>query len=145
MAVPPIPRGYHAVVPYLVAADAAALVEFLERAFDAEIHHTVAGPDGKVGHADVIIGGSHIMMGQAHDKWPAMQGSICVYVPNCDQVYATALEAGAESVMPPADMFYGDRQGGVRDPQGNMWWIATHIEDVAEDELQRRAAAQHGK
>lgn len=82
------------------------------------------------------------MMGEPMGEFTAMPTSLYLYVEDADAVYAQALAAGATSVMPPADQFYGDRHGGVRDPNGNIWWIATHIEDVPPEELARRAAAQ---
>lgn len=142
MTVSPIPKGYHSVQPYLVVDNAKAVVEFCERAFDAVVCDRHDTPDGGIAHADVLIGDSHVMIGQASGDWPALPTNLYVYVEDCDRVYATALEAGAESVMPPSDMFYGDRHGGVRDAQGNVWWIATHIEDVPPEELARRAAEQ---
>ena len=97
------------------------------------------GPDGSVWHADMIVGDSHVMMGQAggpNKPFPAM---LYAYLPDVDAVYERALAAGAKSVQPPSTQFYGDRHGAVEDCCGNQWWIATHVEDVPEDELQRRA------
>ena len=98
MSVSPIPKGYHSVQPYLVVDDAKAVVEFCERAFDAEIHDRHDTPDGSIAHADIVIGDSHVMIGQASGDWPALPTNLYVYVEDCDRVYATALEAGAESV-----------------------------------------------
>jgi PhnB protein len=85
------------------------------------------------------------MMGEARDEWPAMPGSLYLYVPDTDAVYKRAMEAGGKSLMEPADQFYGDRNAGVVDPSGNYWWIATHVEDVPPEEMEKRAAAHHNK
>ena len=81
------------------------------------------------------------MMGQGSDQWPAMPASLYLYVPNVNELFRQAVAAGGKSLMEPADMFYGDRHGGLTDPNGNVWWIATHIEDVSDEEIARRAAA----
>jgi uncharacterized glyoxalase superfamily protein PhnB len=141
MPVKPIPDDYHAITPYLIVKGVARLIDFVERAFDAELVHRTDRPDGSVMHAEVRIRDSRIMMGEARDEWPAMPTTLYLYVEDADAAYARALGAGAQSVHEPADMFYGDRQGGIKDPSGNLWWIATHIEDVAPDELKRRAEA----
>ena len=141
MAVQPIPDGYHTVTPYLVVNDVARLIDFLKQAFDAEEKHRMEGPDQSVMHAEVRIGDSPVMMGQAQGEWPPMPGVIYLYVENIDAVYEQALRAGGESLSEPRDEFYGDRKAGVKDPVGNQWWIATHIEDVAPDEMRRRQEA----
>jgi len=136
--VKPIPDGYHALTPYVIVEGVPRLLEFLKRAFGAEEVHRTALPDGTVMHAEVRIDGSHLMMGEARGEFPPMPGSIFFYVRDADAVYRRALDAGAVSLMEPADQFHGDRYGGVRDPAGNCWWIATHIEDVSPEELERR-------
>lgn len=138
--VQPIPDGYRTVTPYLLADDAAGLLAFLERAFGATVHTRHTDPDGRLAHADLTIGDSRVMLGGARPEWPAMPSMIHLYVEDVDTWYARALDAGAESVRAPEDMFYGDRSGGVRDPAGNQWWMATHVEDVSEEELARRQA-----
>ena len=102
-------------------------------------------PDGRVMHAQVRIGDSPIMMGQAREEWPAMPACIYLYVEDADAGYEKALAAGATSLEVPRDEFYGDRHGSVRDSQGNIWWIATHIEDVSPEEIERRAAEMRGE
>jgi len=97
-------------------------------------------PDGNVAHGDVLIGDSHVMLGEASGPWPSQPSSIYVYLPDCDAVYKQALAAGGTSVQEPKTQFYGDRHGAVKDVCGNTWWIATHVEDVAPEELERRAA-----
>jgi PhnB protein len=141
----PIPEGYHAITPYLVVQNGVALVEFLQKAFGATVTHRMDHPDGSLWHADLQIGDSHVILGGASDQWPAKSSDIYLYVEDADAVYQRALEAGAASVMPPAEMFYGDRQGGVTDPSGNRWWIATHVEDVSPEELEKRGRAEAEK
>ena len=141
MPVKPIPEGYHSVTPYLVVPGAGRLIEFLKEAFKAEEVERMSQPDGTVMHAEVRIGDSIIMMGEASGKFPAMPAAIYLYVPDVDAVYKRALAAGAASTMEPANQFYGDRNAGVKDPSGNLWWIATHVEDVPREEMAKRAAA----
>jgi PhnB protein len=145
MAVAPIPEGYHTVTPYLMVKGVAGVLSFLERAFDAKVTHCMKKPDGTVGHADVVVGNSHIMMGEACGDWAPMPSAVYLYVPDVDASYRRAIEAGATAIMEPANQFYGDRHGGVKDAAGNLWWIATHIEDVSPEELSRRAAEAHQK
>lgn len=139
MAVKPIPDGYHTVIPYFVVQGIPQLLRFLKQAFEAEEIERVARPDDTISHAEVRIGDSVVMMGEATDESEPMPGSIYLYVPDTDAVYKRALEAGATSLMEPADQFYGDRNAGVKDTSGNVWWIATHVEDLSPEELQRRA------
>ncbi len=143
MAVKPIPDGYHSVTPYLTVPDAAGLIEFLQRAFDAQEVHRFTR-DGTVSHAEVRIGDSVVKLGQAGGEWKPMSAALHLYVPDADAVYRRALQAGATSVREPADQFYGDRMAGVQDPLGNQWWIATHIEDVSPVEMALRAATTAG-
>ena len=141
MATQHIPAGYHSVTPYLVVENAKQLIEFLEHAFGAEVTELMARADGSIGHAEVRIGDSVIMLSDARDQWKPLQSAVYLYVPDTDVVYRRALEAGATSVMEPADQFYGDRNAGVQDSAGNFWWIGTHQEDVSREELERRALA----
>jgi PhnB protein len=141
MAVRPIPEGYRTVTPYLTVRGLPKLLDFVREAFDAKVLHVSSGPDGTPWHAEFEIGDSKLMAGEASDKWPPLSGSLYLYVPDTDAVYRKALAAGAESVMEPANQFYGDRNAGVKDARGIFWWIGTHIEDVSPEELQRRAAA----
>ena len=139
MAVQPIPEGYRTVTPYLIVEGAATVLDFVTRAFGAEQRMRMDREDGTVAHAEVTIGDSVVMLAEAGADWPAMPGGIHLYVDDCDATYARALEAGASSIREPANQFYGDRSGGVRDPAGNVWWITTHVEDVSSEELERRA------
>jgi PhnB protein len=138
--VKPIPEDYHTVTPYLVVEGADKLIDFMKQAFGAKETERMSMPDGSIGHAEVRIGDSVIMMGDARENmWKAMPTSIYLYVEDCDAVYKRALEAGATTLMEPKDQFYGDRSGGVRDPVGNYWFIATHKEDLTKQELDKRA------
>ncbi len=141
MAVKPIPDGYHSLTPYLVVQGVAKLIDFLKQAFEAKEVHRMSRPDGTIMHAEVRIGDSVVMMGEAMGEFKPMPAMIYLYVNDADAVYQRALQAGATSMMEPADQFYGDRNGGVKDPCGNQWWIATHKEDVPPEELAKRAEA----
>lgn len=138
--VKPIPKGYHTVTPYLVVDGAEKIVSFMKEAFGAQpAFEPMMRPDGKIMHAEYKIGDSVVMISDASERAKATSAILHLYVPNVDAVYQKALKAGATSVMEPADMFYGDRSGGVKDPAGNQWHIGTHIEDVAPGELKKRA------
>ena len=140
----PIPQGFGTVTPFLYVAEAGKLIDFLQQAFAAEVVYRMDSPDGSVKHAEVKIGDSMVMIGQA----PAgqnMPSMLYLYVPDTDALYHSAIAAGATSIREPADQFYGDRSGGVRDISGNQWWIATHIEDVSSEEMERRMAAMSAK
>ena len=141
MAVKAIPEGYHSVTPYLTVQGAATLLDFLKQAFAATELHRMTRPDGTVGHAEVRIGDSVVMLAEARDEWQPMPGALYLYVHDTDAAYQRALQAGATSLMEPADQFYGDRNAGVKDPVGNHWWIATHKEDVSPEELAKREEA----
>jgi uncharacterized glyoxalase superfamily protein PhnB len=143
MAVNPIPDGYRTVTPYLVVEGLNKVINFLKSAFNAETKSCVTQPDGSIAHAEVKIGDSFVMLGEARPPWQPMPGAIYLYVDDTDAWYHRAMQAGGTSLLEPADMFYGDRNAGVKDPAGNYWWIATHKEDVPPDEIQRRAAAFH--
>ena len=145
MTVKPIPDGYHTITPYLTVQGVPRLLEFLKRAFDATATECMEGPDGGIMHAQARIGDSIVMMGEAQGEWKPMPGSLYMYVEDTDAVYQRALEAGGTSIMEPMDQFYGDRNAGVKDPVGNMWWIATHVEDVSPEELAKRAKAMGDK
>jgi PhnB protein len=142
MAAKPVPDGYHAVTPYLTVRDAPKVIEFLQQAFGAKIsHEPIKRPDGTIMHAEVTIGDSPVMIGEESEMAKATTSSLYLYVPDVDGVYQRAVKAGGNTVMEPMDMFYGDRSGAVKDPSGNSWFIATHKEDVAPQELAKRAEA----
>jgi PhnB protein len=138
MGVKPIPEGYRTVTPYLVVEGAGNVLEFMKQAFGAEEKFRMETPSGSIGHAEAKIGDSIVMMGDADSEHAAMPAMIHLYVEDCDATYERALAAGATSEREPADQFYGDRSAGVRDQAGNLWWIATHVEDVPEDEMAKR-------
>jgi PhnB protein len=142
MAVKAVPEGHHTVTPYLTVRGAAKVIDFLKRAFGAEItHEPLKRSDGTIMHAEVKIGDSRVMIAEESEMARATPSSLYLYVPNVDSVYQQAVKAGGETIMEPMDMFYGDRSGGVKDPSGNSWMIATHKEDVAPKELAKRAEA----
>ncbi|HEX4022507.1 MAG TPA: VOC family protein [Acidobacteriaceae bacterium] len=145
MSVKAIPDGYHSVQPYLIFNGAAEAIEFYKKAFGATERLCMKGPDGRVGHAEIEIGDSCIMMADEHPQIGAFSPthyggspvSIMIYAKDCDAMYRQALAAGAASQREPADQFYGDRMAGVKDPFGYQWYIATHIKDVSKEELEK--------
>ena len=152
MAVKPIPEGYHSVTPYLILDDAARALEFYKKAFGAVEIMRMPAPAGKIGHAEIKIGDSPVMladespeMGQrSARKMGGSPISLMVYVKDVDAQVAQAVAAGGKLVRPVANQFYGDRTGGIDDPFGYHWYLATHVEDVPPDELERRAAKAMG-
>ena len=146
MAVKPIPEGYRTFTPYYVVDGAAEFIEFLKKAFGAEETLRMPAPGGKIGHAEVRIGDSMVMLADHNPaEHPARQMNAMLYVTDADAVFKKAVAAGAKSVRPLENMFYGDRMGGVTDKWGNYWSIGTHVEDVSNEEIQRRMASQkHG-
>jgi len=149
--VKPIPEGYNSVTPYLIVDGAAGAIEFYKQAFGATETFRMDGPEGKVGHAELKIGDSHIMLADEHPEMgargPKTVGgspiSLLLYVEDVDAVVGRAVEAGAKLTRPVADQFYGDRTGGLEDPFGHAWYVATHVEDVTSEEMQKRATATH--
>jgi len=148
MTVKPIPDGYHTVTPYLIIRDASDAIEFYRRAFGAVELLRMDAPGGKIGHAEVKIGDSPIMLADEYPEQgflgPASLGgtavSILLYVEDVDTLFARAIGAGATMMRPVVDQFYGDRSGTLKDPFGHVWTIATHKEDLSSEELQRRMA-----
>lgn len=148
-AVNPVPDGYHTVIPYLYIKGAAKALEFYVKAFGAKEVMRLDMPEGKVGHAEIEIGDSKIMLA---DEFPEMDiksptsfgGSpVCIhlYVPDVDAFFDRAVAAGGVVTRPLADQFYGDRSGGLKDPFGHIWHVATHVEDVPPEEIDRRMKA----
>ena len=153
MAVNPVPDGYHTVTPYLIVEDAAAAIDFYQRAFGAEELYRLPMKDAdgrdRIGHAEIRIGDSHVMLS---DEWPDMDirgpksrggatSSLMIYVDDVDRAYRQAIDAGATQERPPEDQFWGDRMGVLVDPFGQRWSLATHVEDVPPEEMERRMSA----
>jgi PhnB protein len=140
MTVKPVPEGYGTVSPYMMVKDADSFLKFLKEAFGVKANmEPMRNPDGKIMHADVALGTSHIMFGEATGEYPAQPTSLYLYVDDCDKVFQQAIKAGAKSRVEPQDQFWGDRHGCVNDKFGNSWWISTHKKDVSEDEIKKRA------
>ena len=147
--VKPIPDGYHSLTPYLIVADGARALAFYEQVFGARVRMRHDGPGGKIGHAELEIGDSLVMLA---DEYPAMGAlapptvggspvGLHLYIADVDAVTARAIVAGAKLLQPIENKFYGDRLGTIEDPFGHKWYISTHIEDVPPEEIGRRAAA----
>ncbi|EJN39278.1 MULTISPECIES: VOC family protein [unclassified Pseudomonas] len=154
MAAKPIPEGQHSITPYLAIKDAAKAIEFYKKAFGAVEMFRLEGPDGRVGHAELKIGDSSLMLADPCDN---MEGGLTasqkldgaavglhLYVEDCDKVYAQALAAGATQLHEVKDQFYGDRSGTLKDPFGNLWFVSTHKEDLSPEEIRARAAKMFG-
>ena len=150
--VKPIPDDYPQVIPYLAVDDAAAAIDFYTDALGATERMRMGGPDGKIGHAELEIGRGMIMLA---DEMPdagnrsarAIGGTpvtVMVYVEDVDKVFGRALAAGAKELRPLENQFYGDRSGSFEDPFGHIWFVASHVEDIPEDEMMRRAAEVGG-
>lgn len=134
-----IPCDNQNIIPYIMVADVKKLINFLQSAFGAKLDYKLDRNDGTIMHAEVIIGKNKIMMGEPNDQFGAMPVSIYLYVADCDHVYKDALNAGAISMAEVKTMYHaGERYGCVKDFAGNIWWIATHIEDMTLEESQRR-------
>ncbi|HEV3333240.1 MAG TPA: VOC family protein [Bryobacteraceae bacterium] len=153
MAVKPVPEGYHTATPYLVVNDANKAIDFYKRAFGAKEIARMDGPQGKIAHAELKIGDSMIMLsdempGQATRSPQSLGGTavgVFLYLTDVDHVFKQATSAGAKVDMPLADMFWGDRYGKLTDPFGHAWSLATHKEDVAPEEMQKRMKAEMAK
>ena len=145
MSVKTIPEGYHTITPFLTIPGAVELIDFLKTAFQAREKERIMMADGSLAHAEVWIGDSIIMLGEPMGDCVSMPGAFYLYVDDMEAAYKRALEAGATSTMAPADQFWGDRLAAVKDRFGNIWNLATHVEDVSGEELQRRMAALFAK
>ena len=138
MAAKHIPEGYNTITPYLIVEGAEKLIEFIEKVFDGTVVMKMEGEKGKIAHAEMKIGDSMLMLADAGEEWKPTQAMLHLYVENTDAVYQKALDAEATSAKEPADQFYGDRNSAVKDSFGNFWGISTHIEDLSDEEIQRR-------
>jgi len=144
----PIPEGYHAVTPYLICKGAAQAIEFYKKALGAKELFRMDGPGGTIGHAELLIGDSHVMLADESPdgQWRSPQSvggtpvTMMLYVQDVDATFRDALAAGAHVVRDVKDQFYGDRSGTIADPFGHVWTIGTHVEDVSPDEMARRMA-----
>jgi PhnB protein len=146
--VPHIPKGYNSITPYLIIKGAARAIDYYKKVFGATEVMRMNGPNGTVGHAELKIGDSHIMladenpsMGQGHTSATTIGGSpisLYLYLPDVDKVVDHAVAEGAKILKPVQDQFYGDRSGFLQDPFGHLWGIATHVEDVSAEEMERR-------
>jgi PhnB protein len=147
-----IPDGFHTATPYLIITNAAKAIEFYQEVFGATELTRLTTADGKVGHAEIMIGDSRLMLAEEFPAWDARSpqtigGSpvfIMLYVEDVDAVVRRAVAAGAQLFKPVEDQFYGDRSGSITDPFGHKWTIATHKEDVSPEEIKRRASALFG-
>jgi len=140
MPVKPIPDGFHTVTPYLLVPDTQAQLEFIIHALGGSEVYAMRTPDGTLMHAEVQLGSSKVMMGQATGEYPPMPTMLYLYVADVDAAYQQAVGAGGESLQEPKDEFYGDRTAAVEDVNGNKWYLATHVENVSEEEMEKRAA-----
>jgi PhnB protein len=134
-----IPEGYPQVNPYLIVDEPAALIQFIADVFGAKETRRHEDDKGRIAHAEMRIGDSVIMMGGANEQWPAAPAALYVYVEDTDATYQRGLAAGGTSLQEPADQFYGDRSAGIKDRFGNQWFIGTHIEKIAEEEMKKRS------
>ncbi len=138
MTVKPVPEGYTTVTPWLISRDTARLIGYMRAAFDAEELARVVMADGTIGHAEVRIGNSIVMLFDARPDWPPTPGFLRLYVEDAAAVHRQAVAAGGTSVTDVTHLYFGDRVGRVRDPLGNLWWIQTHVEDLTMEEMDRR-------
>lgn len=134
-----IPEGTQSVTPYLVVDGANDLIRFIEQSFNGKQLSIMKTKEGRVMHATLQIGNSQIMVSDSTEKYPAGASRLYLYVENVDDTFKKAINAKGTSLREPTDEFYGDRSGGVKDSWGNEWWIATHVEDVDEEEIAKRA------
>lgn len=150
--VKPIPDGYHVITPHLIVDDASRAIDFYKSVFDATELFRMDGPGGKIGHAELRLGDSVIMLADQHPEsdvyapahYKGSPISLMIYVTDVDAVVKRAVAAGAKITRPVKDQFYGDRSGIIEDPFGHKWSVATHVEDVSPEEMDRRMKAAHG-
>jgi PhnB protein len=133
-------KRYHTINPWIVTKSTEELIEFLKSAFDAYEHGRVYNKDGTIGHAEVQIGDSIILMFDASKDWPETPAFIFLYIDDGDKYYEKALQAGATSMTKMTTHSWGDRSGRIRDPFGNIWWITTRIEELTQEEIIKRSS-----
>lgn len=138
----PVPEGYHTVTPFIIVKGAAQLLDFTREAFGAKELARVPSEDGTLGHAETKIGDAVVMMFDSKPGWPDTPSFLRLYVDDCEATYQQALKANATSVTEPTDMPWGDRVCRVKDPLGNLWWIMTRMENVSQEEIEKRYAQQ---
>jgi PhnB protein len=136
--VSPVPAGYHTVTPFVIVKGAARFIDYMKEAFGAVEMTRVADESGAIGHAEVRIGDSVVMLFDSKEDWPGTPAFLRLYIEDVDAVYQTALKAGGTSVTKPTNMPWGDRSCRVRDPFDNLWWIMSHVEDVGPEEEEKR-------
>ena len=134
----PIPQDYGTVTPYLIVNGVPRLIDFLKETFHAEERARINDKKDHVGHAEVKIGNSMVMMADSTPQYTPIPSQLYVYVDNVDDAYRRAMRAGGTSEQEPTTQFYGDRTAAVKDPTGNVWWIATHVEDLSPQEMEKR-------
>jgi PhnB protein len=147
------PAGHHSLTPYMTVKNAHAAIDFYKKAFAAETVLRLDMPDGSIAHAEIRIGDSVVMLAEENETWgnkgPLTLGGspmfLMAYVVDVDAAFRRAIDAGATEVRPVADQFYGDRSGTLKDPFGHQWTLSTHIEDVSQEEAQRRMEAEFAK
>lgn len=133
------PDGYHTIDPYIVVKGVSEFIDFLKKAFGAKEDFRVPNPDGSIGHAEVRVGDSVLLMFDSKETWPATPAFLRIYVKDPDAAFKRAIDAGAKPITEITDSFFGERGGRVKDPQGNIWWIASRVEDLTDAEKGRRA------
>lgn len=138
MSVKAVPEGFSNVIPFLICKDTDRVIDFCKKVFDAKESHVSRDDKGTIMHATVHIRDSAIMLSEGSERYPAQSTMMYIYVENCDEIYKRGIAAGGVSLREPTNEFYGDRSCGFTDPSGNQWWVATHIEDVSEEEIAKR-------
>ena len=136
----PVPKGYHTITPCLIAKGTPKVIDFMKRAFNAEEIEIHTGPDGSVMHAQYKIGDSIVMLGEARGEHQPLKSMLYLYVSDADKVFQQAVKGGGKVVAEMKDQFYGDRSGGIEDPVGNQWWIASRKEDLSPEDIKKRMA-----
>ena len=134
----PIPQGYGTVTPYLIVHGVPRLIDFLRETFHAEERGRINDKENHVGHAEVKIGNSIVMMADSTPQYSPIPSQLYVYVDNVDDTYMQAMKAGGTTEQEPTTQFYGDRTAAVKDPTGNVWWIATHVEEISPQDMEKR-------